>query len=81
MMGPIQFIGRLKEINLAPHTIFIMQFFYLEGVVTLANYIVVELVPQSRSRELGAGEFGQRAEINAIYSLSDKGEEQTQQTS
>jgi hypothetical protein len=64
-----------KATNLASHTIFIVQFFYLEGVVTLANYIVVELVPQSGSGELGTGEFGQRAKINAIYSLSDKGEE------
>lgn len=61
--------------KLASHTVFIVQVLYLEGVVTLANYIVVELVPQSGSSELGTGEFGQRAKINAIYSLSDKGEE------
>jgi hypothetical protein len=40
--------------------------------MSLQDHIVVELVPQGCSRELGTGELGKRTKVDAIHPASNK---------
>jgi hypothetical protein len=52
-----------------------VQLLYLEGIMALQDHIIVELVPQGCSRELGTGELGKRTKVDAIRSASNKYEQ------
>lgn len=80
MMGPANQVSNvLYEGKRLVYTIFLMQFLYLEGIVSLADHIVVELIPQSGGRELGTRELRQGAKVDAIHSASNKREYKAQQ--
>ena len=75
-MGPRNHISCLSyKRNWWAYTIFPVQLLYLEGVVSFQDYVVVELVPQGCRSELGAGEVGKRAQVDAIRSASNEGEQ------
>jgi hypothetical protein len=79
-MGPVNQVSQVLYEGMGlVYTIFFVQFFYLEGIISLADHIVIELVPQSGSRELGTRELRQGTEVDAIHSASNKGKYKAQE--
>ena len=80
-MGPLNQVSHvLYEGEGLVYTVFLVQLLYLERIVSLADHIVVELVPQSGSRELGTGELRQGTKVDTVHPASNKGEYKAQQT-
>jgi hypothetical protein len=44
-----------------------MELFNLKGILSAKNHVVIELIPQGRSCELGAWKLRKRAKIYAVY--------------
>lgn len=55
-------------------TISPVQLLYLEGVASLADHIVVELVPQGCSCEFRAGKFREGTKVDTVHPASNKRE-------